>query len=111
MPSSPASLQVKGIGNVPSMKNSKMLTRGRLITDPKKQKWMDQAAESFASQLRSWFQTHGIEIPMAWQQPSSIATSWPLDDSVAWIGQLSVSWQRVNKGEEGAVIEFTKLKP
>ena len=86
-----------------------MLTRGRLITDPKKQKWMQQAAECFESQLRYWCQTNGIEIQTAQQQPSLIAGSWPLDDSTAWIGQLCVTWQKVNNGEEGAIVEFSKI--
>lgn len=97
----PIKLVVQGHGHAPSFKNNKMLTRGRLITDPKKQKWMDNAAVCLESRLRCFFRTRGIEIPMEAQALSWIASWLPLDDSAVWIGELCVNWRKVKKGDEG----------
>ena len=95
-------LVVGGIGNVPSFKNSKMLTRGRLITDPKKQAWMERCIQSFESQLRSAFQTRGIATTTGPIPLSRIALLLPLDDSRKWIPRHCVNTRLVSKGSEGA---------
>lgn len=105
----PILLVVSGMGHVPSFKNNKLLTRGRLITNPRNQAWMEAVADAFASQLLCWFQTTGIEILTEQQALSSIATLVPLDDSLAWIGELSVNWRHVPKGMEGAEIVIGAL--
>lgn len=40
-------------GHVPSFKNGKLLSRGNLITDPRKQKIMDGITAAFREQLDS----------------------------------------------------------
>ena len=98
------------MGEVPSFKNSKMIARGRLITDPRKQRWMDQASALFESQLRSFIRAKGIPTLTGEPLLASIASSVPLDDSRAWIAELSVNWRHVSKGQEGAEILIEKIK-
>lgn len=100
------SLTVSGLGHVPSFKNNKMLLRkqGLLITDPKKQKWMDRCTRLFESQLRSGALIIGDVI---WTEPCPrflIAWCGQFDDSRQWIPEISVRWKTVPKGEEGATI-------
>lgn len=109
-PTSPIiKLVVTGIGHVPSFKNNKMLTRGRLITDPKKQKWMEKAAASIASQLNSLCPTAEPGTPTELSVRCWIVSSLPLDDSLEWIGVPCGSWQRVKKGAEGAELTIEPL--
>lgn len=107
--SPPIKLVVKGLGDVPSFKNSKMIARGRLITDPEKQRWMERCTKAFESQLRSWCQTAGIVISTEQPALSRIASSMPLDDCLHWIPKVSVSWRGVSKGEEGAVVSIEPI--
>jgi len=102
--SPPIRLSIRGLDHVVSFKNSKMIARGRLITDPKKQKWMERCTLSFEHQLRSEFQTRGIEITTGPSALSLIALLLPLDDSRKWIPKHSADTQLVSKGEEGADI-------
>jgi len=105
----PILLKIRGLSHCPSFKNGKMLARGRLITAPKKQKWMEQAARSIESQLRSALQTTETGTQTGPLAPSLILTSLPLDDSLTWIGVPCGSWRRVKKGEEGADILIEQL--
>ena len=107
--SPPIRLSIRGLGSAPSFKNSKMIARGRLITDPKKQKWMERCTLSFEHQLRSEFRTRGIEITTGPSALSLIALLLPLDDSRKWIPEHSVNTQQVSKGEEGADILIEAL--
>jgi hypothetical protein len=108
--SSPSfTLKIRGVGHVPSFKNGKMMARGRLITHPEKQKWMEQAARIIESQLRSALLTDGTGTLTEPQAHSLILTSLPLDDSLVWIGFPCGDWQRVSKGDEGADITIEKL--
>lgn len=103
----PVMLTVKGLGHVPSMKNSKMIvTRPmvRLMTKPAYQKWMRQCEDSFVSQLSSWYRTNVIETQMEPCQHLPTASFVPLDDSVNHIRAISVSVQDADKGREGAII-------
>lgn len=102
-------LVVNGLGHVPSFKNGKMMARGRLITDPKKQKWMKLVAASFVSQLNYEYQTREHVMPTGQSPPCWILSSMPLDDSLEWIGVPCGTWRRVKKGEEGATITIEAL--
>lgn len=93
-------LEVKGIGAVPSFKNSKQIVRNRrtkvplLITDPKKKKWMERAIQSLRSQLTSTSKTVGQETLMAAPPPCLTALlkhSMAFDDNRHWIPHLSVN--------------------
>lgn len=105
----PIRLVIQGQGHVPSFKNGKMLARGRLITHPKKQAWMEKAAASIASQLISLYQTAEAETPTGVSLQSWIQSSMPLDDSLDWIGVPCGSWRTVKKGSEGAEVIIEKL--
>jgi len=102
-------LVIQGIGEVPSFKNSKMIARGRLITDPKKQQWMERCTKAIEYQLRCWLLTIGTETAMECIPQSKIASLLPLDDSLKWIGLHSVSWRKVKKGDEGFEIVIQQL--
>ncbi len=97
------------MGHVPSFKNGKLLTRGRLITHPAKQKWMKKAARSIESQLRSALQITETGTLTEPTQRSLILTSLLLEDSLAWIGAPCGRWLKVKKGEEGADITIEAL--
>jgi hypothetical protein len=115
-------LRITGL-NVPSFKNTKMIMtpkrkrnpdplnppRPLLITDPKKQAIMDRITDDFVSQLRSWCQTKGIATETESFRRFLTAGSLPLDDCLAWIGQISVSWRRVWSGHEGVIVRIEKL--
>ena len=102
-------MEIKNLGEVPGFKNSKMIALGRLITDPRKQRWMDQASALFESQLRSFIRAKGIPTLTGEQLLCSIATLLPLDDSRKWMAELSVNWRQVSKGCEGCEIEILTL--
>lgn len=94
---------------MPSFKNSKMLTRGHLITDPARQRWMDRAIQAIESQLRSAFLTNGGETPMEPCLHSLIAWSKQFDDSVHWLPDIRIKAVTVPKGDEGATMEIELL--
>lgn len=101
-------LCVKGLGHVPSFKNGKMLARGRLITGPKKQKWMEACIESFVSQLRFLSQTkEGATLTDALQQ--FLTASLPQDDCWQNVPELHLKVVPDEKGHEGAVITIDPL--
>jgi hypothetical protein len=100
----PIALKIQGLGHVPSFKNSKMIARGKLITDPKKQAWMEQCISLMAAQLSSSCPMSETGTLTAQSLRSWIATSLPLDDSCKWIESISVIWLNVPKGKEGAQI-------
>jgi hypothetical protein len=102
-------LKLHGLGHVPSMKNNKMLTRGKLITKPEYQIWIDRCIRSFESQLLSLCQTGGGEMLMEGLQPS--LTPWlnQFDDSVSWIPSGSWEVKYVPKGEEGAIVTLETI--
>lgn len=113
-PSRGIHLRIRGIDHVPSFKNTKSIfkkkTGQRFIgTAPKKKKWMDQATQILESQLRSEFQTRGIGTSMEPPARYSIASLIPLDDSRQWIKELTVTYVKVPKGEEGADIVVEQI--
>lgn len=108
-PAQPIKLSIKGLGEICSFKNSKLLARGRLITDPKKQEKMDRYIQSIKSQLYSELRTRGIAISTGCSPQSLIASFMPLDDSRQWIPEIHVSCVDVEKGEEGCDILIEKI--
>ena len=109
-PSSPRLLlKIRGVGHITSFKNSKMLSRGRLITSPIKQKQMEQYIRLIESQLRSAYQTTAAGTQTGHSLASWIRSSVPLDDSIQWVPEIHIHTQRVTKGEEGADILIEQL--
>lgn len=105
----PIKIHIRALGSITSFKNSKMLSRGRLITDPTKQKKMDGYTRAIESQLRSAYQTAGGATETGLSLPSWIAACWPADDSVDWLPEIVVRVERVGNGEEGADIQVERL--
>jgi hypothetical protein len=101
-------LEIRGF-HPTSFKNSKMMCRGRLITDPKKQKQMEQIIQDFVSQLISSTPTTAAETWTEAQQLCWIASSTPADDSYQWIPEIHLLARRVEKGDEGANITIERL--
>lgn len=101
-------LEIKGLGHVPSFKNSKMLTRGRLITDPKKQRWMERAIRLIASQWRYASLIVGGATSTG-RSRRSLTVLLPQDDSWQWIPEIHCRAARVGKGEEGAKITIERI--
>lgn len=102
-------LRVRGLGHVPSFKNNKMLTRGRLITDPQNQKWIERCIRDLESQLRFMYRTKRDVTET--EPPRLCLTHWSnqFDDSVQWIPQISINTFRVPKGSEGATVILEEI--
>lgn len=105
-------LKIRGLGHVPSFKNSKMIlwAQKRIMTKPEHQHWMEAAAQSFESQLRSALATSATGTTTGPIPLSSIVSFMPLDDSRKWIPQHSVSTQLVCKGDEGADVVIERIQ-
>lgn len=101
-------LTIKGLGHTPSFKNSKMLTRGRLITKPERQQWMERATRLIESQLHCMSETEGTGTQTVRSLLSSIALFGPFDDSVVWIPEIHVRVVRVTQ-DEGAIVEIEQI--
>ena len=97
-------LKVEGLGHVPAFKNNKLLTRGRLITNPKKQRFMKAVVQSFVSQLSCLYRTTANAIPTEPSAHCLIASSLPEKDSVRFIVDERITARFVPKGQEGANI-------
>jgi len=107
-------LVIKGMGEIPSYKNKKVIGRSSsgqavLYTKPEVKEQMDRITMAIEFQLRSLLQTGGTGTGTECIPQSKIVSSLPLDDSLAWIGSHSVSWQRVKKGEEGFELTIEEL--
>ena len=98
-------LTIRGIGHVPSFKNSRVL----FLTNPRNRAWMEWCQDRFESQFFSAFQTAADGMPTAACPHSWIVSAAPLDDSVDWIPELHVLVERVSKGGEGADILIERL--
>lgn len=101
---------ITGVGHIPSFKNHKRICKNRLIVDPKVGRKMKRITQLITSALRLNFQTDVYGMPTAPSLPSWIASSVPLDDSVAWLPSISVNVEYVPEGQEGALIQITKIK-
>lgn len=102
-------LKIAGLGNVPSFKNNKMLTRGKLITDPVKQKWMQRAIGDLESQLLAAYSMAVAETSTGCVALYLTAWSKRFDDSIHWIPEISVKATKCENGEEGADILIEML--
>lgn len=110
--SMPIRLHINNLGHCPSFKNNKMLVKGKLITDPKKQKWMNQAIRQLRSQLLSVSQTIVEETSTVEPQPSSTALLMRLknmDDCRQWVPELHIRCEIVEKGNEGVDIVIEEI--
>lgn len=101
-------LVVKGRGHVPSFKNGKMLARGRLITSPKKQEWMNKCIASFQSQFVSLSPTI-VGATLTESLARFLTASLPPDDCWQNVPELHLSVEKVEKGNEGATITIEPL--
>lgn len=102
-------LMLQGIGHVPSFKNTKMLTKGKLITSPKKQEWMRKAQAIIESQLLSAYPTTASGTATAAKLRSWIASSVPENDSCKCLTACSWRFTNAPKGREGALILIERL--
>lgn len=100
-------LKIRGLGHVPAFKNHKLLTRGRLRTDPRKQKWMALCIQSIESQLRCLLATADAGMETGQLARSLIAWSQQFDDSLDWIPEHHCACRMVEKGQEGAEIALS----
>jgi hypothetical protein len=113
----PLVIQISGIGNVPSFKNSKKIVkmgkRYGLITDPKKRKWMDKATQSIKSQLLAAIRTDAEGISTGRLQHSSIALLIQragLDDSWQWMSVIEARAE-FDASNPGATITIEIQQP
>lgn len=128
-------LNLRGLGPIPSFKNRKLIRtwmdkasrkeeyrdghwwirrdtiklRSMLYLEPALQTWMDRATSLIESQLRSALATSAGMIQTAACQRSLIATLLPLDDCWTNFKEVHVLSQLCEKGEEGATITIEKL--
>lgn len=105
----PVVLHVRGMGPVPAKKNSKMLTRGRLITKPEYQEWISRCVQSFESQLTCSTLTNAVETETEPQRRSRIASSLPADDCWTEMEWGHIRGSLCHKGQEGAVITIERI--
>lgn len=105
----PLELTIRGIGHVPSMKNSKVKAPNGIFTKPTYRKWMQACVDSFVLQLYSAFRTRGGVTGTGLSRQSWIAGVGPSDDSVREIVEIQVRVERVEPGYEGADIEISPL--
>lgn len=96
--------------HVPSFKNKKMLAHGKLITDPKKQKWMEECTRSFMSQLLFLYPITENETATVERLRSWIASSTPETDSCRYLTACSWRFTKTVAGLEHASIEITRVK-
>lgn len=101
-------VEIKGLGNIPSFKNKKMLARGRLITNPKTQQWMQECIRALESQLSSACQTKGLGTSPECLKQFAIACV-PLDDNWLELEIGKASCKFVESGEEGAAITIERI--
>jgi hypothetical protein len=102
-------IYIRGVGHIPSFKNSKMLTRGKIITKPAYQKQMKLITDAIESQLRSALAMRGIGTTTGPIPPSRIASLLPLDDSRKWVTESYTNTRLVSKGNEGADITIERI--
>lgn len=112
METSSVLLHIRKHGHIPSFKNNKMLTRGKLITNPKRQKQMDAITQDLRFTLISLFRTTGGATQTEHSARCLTALcehSTKFDDSHQWLPRISIQTKVVEKGFEGADITITLL--
>ncbi len=110
--STPLSIKIRGCGNIVSFKNSKMIARGRLITDPKKQKAMDSYIRAIESALRSAIQMNAGATSTeerAQFLTALLGQSQKFDDNRMVVPSLVIDCIEVDPGEEGVDILIERI--
>lgn len=111
----PLTLEVLGMGHVPSFKNSKQISVNRrtgkrfLRTDTKKAEWMERAIRALEYQLTCAFQTDAAATSTGLSARSWIASSTPADDSWKHIAEITIRAVTVPHGNEGARIQIQRI--
>lgn len=103
MKSERVTLNIKGLGHVPSIKNSMFS-----IVDKKNRDWKRRAVNLFVSQLFSSLPT-GASGTVTPQSLQSLIASLPHDDCWEAIPETYVFCRKVGKGEEGATIIIEEI--
>lgn len=107
-------LEIRGLGPVPSLKNSKRTViqasgKTKPITSTKVKKWMQTAVAHIVSQCLS-----DTPIIVAGTQTEHLQASWtallPRDDCWTVIPELVVTSQLCAPGEEGATITIERIQ-
>ena len=80
-----------------------------MTTKPAYKKWMDRCIRLIEFTLLSRFRIDAGVMLTGDSLPSWTASSVPFDDSVDWIPEISVSVERVEKGQEGATVVIERL--
>lgn len=96
-------LELRGLGHVPSAKNSMFA-----VVNPKYRDWKRLAVASFVSQCISNLATTVNAISIM-DLREFVTRSLPADDSWKNIPVILLTCERVSKGQEGATITITKL--
>jgi len=106
----PITLELKGLGHVPSKKNKHFCAKDgkRVLLDLKTKHWMRRAANSIAFQLCSVFPTTAA-VTLTAPALRSLIALLPHDDNWSVIPELSVRAVRVPKGQEGALITIEEI--
>lgn len=99
----PVNLSLRGLGHVPSLKNS-----FHSIIKPENREWKRRAVKSLESQLLSALPT-GASATVMQHSLRSLIASLPPDDNWKVISEIRITAQKVAPGEEGADITITPL--
>lgn len=102
-------LRIKGF-HIPSKKNSKLITRGRLITKPEYQKLLKLMEDSIESQLHAASLTADDGTWTEQQRLAWILSSMCADDCWTVIPELAVKGVQVPPGEEGCWITIERIE-
>lgn len=109
IPAEPLRLSIRNLGPLFNFKNSKLLTRGKTITDPELKKRMQAIVQSLELQLRSAFQTIGDETRTDARQ-RFLMHSLPQDDCWTCIPELVVTSRLVSdESEVGCDITIERI--
>jgi Holliday junction resolvase RusA-like endonuclease len=110
------------LGKVPSKKNSKMLTRGRLITKPEYQAMLKSLTLQAKAEWRSKDPLTLVDVDFLFHvsnrsQDIDNAVSGALDvlkdagvivdDSMMHVRRIYARYERVNKGNEGVLVRIS----
>jgi len=104
----PLRLTIRGLGPLFNFKNSKMLTGGKLITDPELKKRMQAIVQSLELQLRYASQRYAESIQMGAPAPFS-THCLPHDDCWTAIPELRITSELVTDGSEGCDITIERI--
>lgn len=109
-PPSPLTLEIKGLGHIPSKKNHHFpLKSGGLGIDKPVKERLERVTKALEFGLLSAFRTTSNGTWTAAQLRSWIASCLPADDSWQHVPSIMISAHKCAKGEEGATIEIVEL--